>query len=51
MPHSSLRTSRIAALAATLAAVTVSAAPPASAADAPRLKVLSYNTFLISKTC
>ncbi|MFG2530614.1 sphingomyelin phosphodiesterase [Streptomyces sp. NPDC048516] len=50
MPHSSLRTSRIAVLAATLAAVTVAAAPPASAAGAPRLKVLSYNTFLMSKS-
>ncbi|WP_328691339.1 sphingomyelin phosphodiesterase [Streptomyces caniferus] len=50
MSHSALRTSRIAALATALAAVTVAAAPSASAATAPRLKVLSYNTFLMSKT-
>lgn len=50
MPHSSLRTSRIAALTAALAAVTVAATPSASAAAVPHLKVLSYNTFLMSKT-
>lgn len=50
MSHSSLRTSRIAALATALAAVTVAAAPSASAAPVPHLKVLSYNTFLMSKT-
>ncbi|WP_431999936.1 sphingomyelin phosphodiesterase [Streptomyces sioyaensis] len=50
MPHSSLRTSRIAALTAALAAVTVATAPSASAADVPHLKVLSYNTFLMSQT-
>ncbi|MFI9077058.1 sphingomyelin phosphodiesterase [Streptomyces sioyaensis] len=50
MPHSPLRTSRIAALTAALAAVTVAATPSASAATVPRLKVLSYNTFLMSKT-
>lgn len=50
MPHSPLRTSRIAALTAALAAVTVAAAPSASAAAVPHLKVLSYNTFLMSKT-
>ncbi|WP_326617152.1 hypothetical protein OG863_07450 [Streptomyces decoyicus] len=47
MPHSALRTSRIAVLATALAAVTVTVAPSASAADSPRLKVLSYNVFLI----
>ncbi|MCF3145523.1 sphingomyelin phosphodiesterase [Streptomyces platensis] len=41
---------RIAALATALAAVTVAAAAPsASAAAPPRLKVLSYNVFLMSK--
>ncbi|MCF3174977.1 sphingomyelin phosphodiesterase [Streptomyces sioyaensis] len=50
MPHSSPRTSRIAALTAALAAVTVAATPSASAAAVPHLKVLSYNTFLMSKT-
>ncbi|MEU5545341.1 sphingomyelin phosphodiesterase [Streptomyces sioyaensis] len=50
MPHSPLRTSRIAALTAALAAVTVAATPSASAAAVPHLKVLSYNTFLMSKT-
>ncbi|MFI1302223.1 sphingomyelin phosphodiesterase [Streptomyces sioyaensis] len=50
MPHSPLRTSRIAALTAAVAAVTVAAVPSASAADVPRLKVLSYNTFLMSQT-
>lgn len=50
MPHSPLRTSRIAALTAALAAVTVAATPSASAAAVPPLKVLSYNTFLMSKT-
>lgn len=41
---------RTAALAAVLAAATVTAASPtASAAAAPHLKVLSYNTFLMSK--
>ncbi|MBM4792516.1 sphingomyelin phosphodiesterase [Streptomyces sioyaensis] len=50
MPHSPLRTSRIAALTAALAAVTVAAVPSASAADVPHLKVLSYNTFLMSQT-
>ncbi|SOE10011.1 sphingomyelin phosphodiesterase [Streptomyces sp. 2323.1] len=50
MPHSPLRTSRIAALTAALTAVTVAATPSASAAAVPHLKVLSYNTFLMSKT-
>ncbi|MEU7429454.1 sphingomyelin phosphodiesterase [Streptomyces sioyaensis] len=50
MPHSPLRTPRIAALTAALAAVTVAATPSASAAAVPPLKVLSYNTFLMSKT-
>ncbi|UYB38864.1 sphingomyelin phosphodiesterase [Streptomyces sp. Je 1-4] len=50
MSHSALRIPRIAALATALAAVTVAAAAPtASAAAAPRLKVLSYNVFLMSK--
>ncbi|MFF5932760.1 sphingomyelin phosphodiesterase [Streptomyces sp. NPDC012508] len=40
-----------AALSLALAAATLAtAAPSASAAEAPRLKVLSYNTFLFSKT-
>ncbi|MFG2092021.1 sphingomyelin phosphodiesterase [Streptomyces sp. NPDC048612] len=50
MSHSALRMPRIAALATALAAVTVAtAAPSASAATTPRLKVLSYNVFLMSK--
>ncbi|MFJ9412696.1 sphingomyelin phosphodiesterase [Streptomyces sp. NPDC101227] len=50
MPHSALRTSRAAAIAAALAAVTLTAAAPtASAAATPQLKVLTYNTFLMSK--
>ncbi|MFG2830267.1 sphingomyelin phosphodiesterase [Streptomyces sp. NPDC048434] len=50
MSHSALRTSRIAAIATALAAVTAAAAAPsASAATTPHLKVLSYNTFLMSK--
>ncbi|UQA91821.1 sphingomyelin phosphodiesterase [Streptomyces halobius] len=48
--HSSPRTSRTAAIATALAAVTLAAASPtASAADTPRLKVLTYNAFLMSK--
>ncbi|MEV6567893.1 sphingomyelin phosphodiesterase [Streptomyces kronopolitis] len=50
MSHSTLRTSRIAALTAALAAVTLTVAPSASATTVPRLKVLSYNTFLMSRT-
>lgn len=50
MSHSSLRTSRIAALTAALAAVALAAAPSASATTVPHLKVLSYNTFLMSRT-
>ncbi|WP_438484633.1 sphingomyelin phosphodiesterase [Streptomyces sp. S186] len=54
MPHSALRTSRAAAIAAALAVTLAVAAPTASAAappaaSAPRLKVLTYNTFLMSK--
>ncbi|MGW9047087.1 sphingomyelin phosphodiesterase [Streptomyces lydicus] len=50
MSHSALRTPRALALAAALAAATVTAASPtASAATAPHLKVLTYNTFLMSK--
>ncbi|MDJ0462679.1 sphingomyelin phosphodiesterase [Streptomyces sp. H27-C3] len=56
MPHSALRRIPGAALAAALAAVTLtangpsaSAAPVAPAADVPSLKVLSYNAFLFSK--
>ncbi|WP_327153868.1 sphingomyelin phosphodiesterase [Streptomyces tubercidicus] len=50
MSHSALRLPRIAALATALAAVTVAtAAPSASAAATPRLKVLSYNVFLMSQ--
>ncbi|GAA2645846.1 sphingomyelin phosphodiesterase [Streptomyces lunalinharesii] len=64
MPHSPLRTSRAAALCAALTAALAVATPTASAAttstpagpagpraaaSAPRLKVLTYNTFLMSK--
>ncbi|MGO4630557.1 sphingomyelin phosphodiesterase [Streptomyces sp. 2RAF24] len=54
MPFSSLRRIPGAALSVVLAAATLTAvAPAASAADAsattPRLKVLTYNTFLMSK--
>ncbi|MEU7641831.1 sphingomyelin phosphodiesterase [Streptomyces sp. NPDC039016] len=64
MPHSPLRTSRAVAVAAALAATLAVASPTASAAtasapagpagspavaSAPRLKVLTYNTFLMSK--
>ncbi|KIZ15148.1 sphingomyelin phosphodiesterase [Streptomyces natalensis] len=50
MSHSALRTSRAVAIAAALAAVALTAAPStASAATTPRLKVLTYNTFLMSK--
>ncbi|MFJ9407825.1 sphingomyelin phosphodiesterase [Streptomyces sp. NPDC101393] len=51
MPHSALRTSRAAAIAAALTAVTLAATTPtASAAAPPHLKVLTYNAFLMSKT-
>ncbi|MFD9635581.1 sphingomyelin phosphodiesterase [Streptomyces violascens] len=51
MPHSSLRRAPVAVLAAALAAVTLAAATPApaAAAEPPRLKVLTYNTFLMSQ--
>ncbi|KPC61031.1 sphingomyelin phosphodiesterase [Streptomyces chattanoogensis] len=50
MSHSALRTSRAAAIAAALAAVALTtAAPAASAAETPRLKVLTYNVFMMSK--
>ncbi|MER6050233.1 sphingomyelin phosphodiesterase [Streptomyces sp. NPDC001793] len=54
MPHSALRTSRVATIATALAATLAVASPTASAAapsaaSAPRLKVLTYNTFLMSK--
>ncbi|MFE6688481.1 sphingomyelin phosphodiesterase [Streptomyces sp. NPDC057743] len=49
MPHPALRTSRAAAIAAALGATLAVASPTASAASAPRLKVLTYNTFLMSK--
>ncbi|MGW2813387.1 sphingomyelin phosphodiesterase [Streptomyces sp. NPDC001415] len=51
MPHPSLRKAPGAALAAALAAVTLAAATPApaAAAEPPRLKVLTYNTFLMSQ--
>ncbi|MFF2806228.1 sphingomyelin phosphodiesterase [Streptomyces sp. NPDC058000] len=64
MPHSPLRMSRAVAIAAALAATLAVASPTASAAttpalagpagspavaSAPRLKVLTYNTFLMSK--
>lgn len=49
MPHSALRRISGATLSATLtAAALVAAAPQASAADAPPLRVLTYNTFLMS---
>ncbi|RCH69081.1 sphingomyelin phosphodiesterase [Streptomyces sp. SDr-06] len=52
MPLPSLRQAPAAALAAVLAAVTLTGAAPASAAAAepPRLKVLTYNTFLMSQS-
>ncbi|MCK7622747.1 sphingomyelin phosphodiesterase [Streptomyces sp. RS10V-4] len=50
MPHSVPRTFRTAALAGALAVAALAAtSPTATAATAPRLKVLSYNTFLMSK--
>ncbi|KUL48358.1 sphingomyelin phosphodiesterase [Streptomyces sp. NRRL F-4489] len=50
MPHSVPRTFRTAAVAGALAVAALAAASPtASAAAAPRLKVLTYNTFLMSK--
>ncbi|WNI21237.1 sphingomyelin phosphodiesterase [Streptomyces sp. ITFR-16] len=49
MPHSARRRISGAALSAALAAVTLAAgAPHASAAEAPSLRVLTYNTFLMS---
>ncbi|MFK8908283.1 sphingomyelin phosphodiesterase [Streptomyces sp. YS-3] len=51
MPHSALRHAPGAALAAALTAATLAATAPsasAAAADVPRLKVLTYNTFLMS---
>ncbi|MEU7647921.1 sphingomyelin phosphodiesterase [Streptomyces huasconensis] len=55
MPHSALRKSHAAAVTAVLAAATLAAVTPsATAADGsaapPPLKVLTYNTFLFSKT-
>lgn len=51
MPHSSLRRLSGVTLSAALAAVTLGVgAPPASAAETPSLRVLSYNTFIFSKT-
>ncbi|WP_030779679.1 sphingomyelin phosphodiesterase [Streptomyces sp. NRRL S-920] len=55
MPHSAPRRTRAAAITAVLAAATLAAVTPsATAADAsaatPSLKVLTYNTFLFSKT-
>lgn len=50
MPHSAIRRVSGATLAAALAAAALAAnAPQASAADAPSLRVLTYNTFLFSK--
>ncbi|WHM35546.1 sphingomyelin phosphodiesterase [Streptomyces sp. BPTC-684] len=53
MPHSALRRVPGAALATALAAAALAAATPSAsaataAADAPRLKVLTYNTFMMS---
>ncbi|WP_274564077.1 sphingomyelin phosphodiesterase [Streptomyces spiramyceticus] len=55
MPHSALRRVPGAALATALAAITMAATVPSASAapataDVPSLKVLSYNTFLFSKT-
>ncbi|MEU6123178.1 sphingomyelin phosphodiesterase [Streptomyces sp. NPDC047123] len=55
MPHSALRRTHAAAITSVLAAATLAAvAPSATAADPsaapPSLKVLTYNTFLFSKT-
>ncbi|MFC8277945.1 sphingomyelin phosphodiesterase [Streptomyces sp. NPDC057271] len=51
MPLAAHRRASGVALSLALAAATLaSAAPSASAAEAPRLKVLSYNAFLFSKT-
>ncbi|MBX7468861.1 sphingomyelin phosphodiesterase [Streptomyces sp. MAG02] len=50
VPHSSLRRVHGAVLAASLAAAVLTAAAPAqAAAEPPRLKVLTYNTFLMSQ--
>ncbi|MFD8821505.1 sphingomyelin phosphodiesterase [Streptomyces sp. NPDC059605] len=50
MPHSAIRRVSGATLAVALAAAALAAnAPQASAADAPSLRVLTYNTFLFSK--
>ncbi|MER5884806.1 sphingomyelin phosphodiesterase [Streptomyces sp. NPDC001941] len=53
MPHSALRSLSGAALSAALAAVTLAGTASSASADAaaaaPRLKVLTYNTFLMSK--
>lgn len=49
MPHSALRRISGVSLSAALAAVTLTVGTPqASAADAPSLRVLTYNTFLMS---
>ncbi|MET7366407.1 sphingomyelin phosphodiesterase [Streptomyces sp. NPDC005566] len=51
MPHNAIRRISGATLAAALAAATLALnAPQASAADTPSLRVLTYNTFLFSKT-
>lgn len=51
MSRSPLRMSRAVAAAAALAVAGLAlTSPTASAADVPRLKVLTYNTFLMSKT-
>ncbi|MFD9905112.1 sphingomyelin phosphodiesterase [Streptomyces sp. NPDC059063] len=52
MPHPTPRTYLGGAVAVTLAATAtlVATAPTAAAAETPRLKVLTYNTFLFSKT-
>lgn len=51
MPHTAIRRISGATLAAALAAATLALnAPQASAADTPSLRVLTYNTFLFSKT-
>ncbi|QDQ15792.1 sphingomyelin phosphodiesterase [Streptomyces spectabilis] len=50
MPHSTPRTCLGIAAALAATATLAATAPSASAAEAPRLKVLTYNAFLFSKT-
>ncbi|GGV31733.1 sphingomyelin phosphodiesterase [Streptomyces spectabilis] len=50
MPHSTPRTALGITVALAATATLAATAPSASAADTPRLKVLTYNAFLFSKT-